>query len=130
MDDAWDVSWLNKDIGYLEGTAFPTWVGNSALTGHVYLSNGLPGPFVNLHSLKWGDLIFIHAYGQEFTFEVRWLAFVDPSSTSVIGHKDGTWITLLTCKEFDAAAGVYRLRTAVQAVLIRVKNEPGTRSDQ
>ena len=130
MDDAWDVSWLNKDIGYLEGTAFPTWEGNSALTGHVYLSNGLPGPFVNLHSLKWGDLIFIHAYGQEFTFEVRWLAFVDPSSTSVIGHKDGTWITLLTCKEFDAAAGVYKLRTAVQAVLIRVKNEPGTMSGQ
>ena len=34
------------------------------LTAHVYLANGLPGPFANLNELKYGDQIIIHAYGQ------------------------------------------------------------------
>jgi hypothetical protein len=43
----WNVAWLGRQAGWLEGSAFPSWNGNSTLTSHVYLSNGLPGPFVN-----------------------------------------------------------------------------------
>ena len=27
--DGWDVSWLGEDAGWLAGTAYPTWEGNS-----------------------------------------------------------------------------------------------------
>ena len=40
----WDVTWLGSNIGYLQGTAFPTWNGNSVLTGHATNANGKPGP--------------------------------------------------------------------------------------
>jgi hypothetical protein len=33
----WDVTWLGDSVGYLPGTAFPTWSGNTAIAGHVYL---------------------------------------------------------------------------------------------
>jgi uncharacterized repeat protein (TIGR01451 family) len=45
----WNVSWLGNQAGWLEGSAFPSWNGNSLLTGHVYLASGLPGPFVDLN---------------------------------------------------------------------------------
>lgn len=35
VDGEWDVSWLGKSAGYLEGSAFPTYSGNSILTGHA-----------------------------------------------------------------------------------------------
>ncbi|HEX5840188.1 MAG TPA: isopeptide-forming domain-containing fimbrial protein, partial [Anaerolineales bacterium] len=52
---SWNVSWLGDQAGWLEGSAFPSWKGNSVLTSHVYLANGLPGPFVNLNKLTYGD---------------------------------------------------------------------------
>ena len=61
----WNVAWLENPAGWLEGSAFPSWNGNSVLTSHVYLSDGLPGPFVNLNKLKFGDKIIVHAYGQK-----------------------------------------------------------------
>ena len=120
IDQGWDVSWLSDQAGWLQGTAFPTRAGNSALTGHVSLSNGLPGPFADLYKLKWGDQISIHASGLNYRYEVRSVKFVSPSASSVLAHKPQSWITLLTCKEFDPASGAYRLRTAVQAVLVSV----------
>lgn len=48
----WDISWLWKQAGWLNGTAFPGWKGNSAITGHVTLSNGKPGPFTELGKLR------------------------------------------------------------------------------
>ncbi len=120
VENQWDITWLGANAGYLDGTAFPTWVGNSVITGHVYLSNGLPGPFVNLSKLKWGDRIVIHAYGQKYIYEVRSALTVRPEDTTVLGHKDRDWVTLITCKEFDETSKTYKMRTAVQAVLISV----------
>ena len=120
--DGWNVQWLDKNIGYLDGTAFPTWKGNSVLTGHVYLSNGLPGPFVNLGKLKYGDKIIIHAWGQTYTYEVRQTKTIDPSDSSeVLKHEDLPWITLLTCKDYDDKSKTYLNRYMVKAVLISVK---------
>ena len=67
----WDTAWLGKQAGWLEGSAFPSWNGNSVLTSHVYLSNGLPGPFVYLSKLKFGDKVIVHAFGQKYIFEVQ-----------------------------------------------------------
>ncbi|HLO32899.1 MAG TPA: sortase, partial [Anaerolineales bacterium] len=116
----WNVSWLGKQAGWLEGSAFPSWNGNSVLTGHVYLSDGLPGPFANLNKLKYGDKIIIHAYGQKYTFEVRGNTVVEPNDSSILKHEEKPWLTLLTCKEYDERTNTYRKRVAIRAVLVSV----------
>ena len=118
-NDSWDISWLSGQAGYLEGTAFPSWQGNSVLTSHVYLADGSPGPFVHLSSLLWGDRILVHAYGSTYTYEVRTIKAVKPDDTSVLAHRDGAWITLLTCQDYAPSAHVYLKRLAVSAVLIQ-----------
>jgi LPXTG-site transpeptidase (sortase) family protein len=117
---AWDVSWLGNQAGWLNGSAFPTWSGNSVLTSHVYGSNGLPGPFVNLNTLKYGDKIVVHAYGQKYTYEVRTNTVVDPNNASVFAHEDKAWLTLVTCKEYDEKTNTYGKRVVVRAVLVAV----------
>ena len=121
-DNGWDATWLGNSAGWLGGTAFPTWKGNSVITGHVYNQTGAAGPFVNLAKLKWGDRIIINAFGQKYIYEVRSIKFIEPDDTSILGHKAQTWVTLLTCKEFDEKTQSYRWRVAVQAVLISVEN--------
>jgi len=61
----WDVTWLEDNVGWLNGTAFPSWDGNSVLTAHVTDSNGLPGPFANIKKLKYGDQIIILMFGEK-----------------------------------------------------------------
>jgi LPXTG-site transpeptidase (sortase) family protein len=122
-DGNWNVSWLANQAGWLEGTAFPSWNGNSVLTSHVYLSNGLPGPFVNLNRLKFGNKIIVHAYGQQYTFEVQTNAVLEPNDTSAFKHEEKPWLTLITCKEYDAKNNAYRKRVVVRAVLVSVADE-------
>ena len=119
----WNVSWLGRQAGWLEGSAFPSWSGNSVLTSHVYSSNGLPGPFVNLHTLKYGDQVIVHAFGQKYTFEVRTNAVVEPNDTSALKHEERPWLTLVTCKDYDEKTNTYRKRVVVRAVLVSVTAE-------
>lgn len=122
VDGGWDVTWLGNAAGYLQGTAFPTWKGNSLITAHVYDSNGQPGPFASLATLKWGDKIQVEAYGQVYTYEVRSVYTVRPWDQRPFAHKKEAWLTLITCKEYDIRADTYRLRTIVQAVLVSVSD--------
>ncbi|MDR3575436.1 MAG: sortase [Anaerolineaceae bacterium] len=119
--NTWDLSWLGSQLGYLGGTAFPTWAGNSVITGHSYLPSGLPGPFVNLAKLKYGSQIVIDAWGQRYVYEVRSVKQVLPSDSSVLGHEDLPVITLLTCEGFDASKGTYKYRLAVRAVQVKIE---------
>ncbi|HEX9385452.1 MAG TPA: sortase, partial [Anaerolineales bacterium] len=120
---AWNVSWLGNQAGWLQGTAFPSWNGNSVLTSHVYLSNGLPGPFINLSKLKFGEKIIVHAYGQKYTFEVQTNTVLEPNDTTAFKHEEKPWLTLVTCKEYDEKRNTYRKRVVVRAVLVSVVTE-------
>jgi len=122
-EGAWNVSWLGNQAGWLQGTAFPSWSGNSVLTSHVYLSNGLAGPFVNLNKLKFGDKIIVHAYGQKYTFEVQTNVILEPNDISAFRHEEKPWLTLVTCKEYDEKSKAYRKRVVVRAVLVSVTKE-------
>jgi LPXTG-site transpeptidase (sortase) family protein len=119
----WDVSWLDKNAGWLNGTAFPTWVGNSVITGHVYLSDGKPGPFVDLGKLKYGDRVIVHAYGSVYTYEIRENRTVSPDNVSAFKHEEKSWITLITCKTYDESTKTYSRRIVARAVLIKVELE-------
>ena len=122
-DTGWDVKWLGQDAGWLNGTAFPTWEGNSVITGHVTDSNGLPGPFANLKDLTYSDQIIVHLYDQQYIFEIRNKRLVRPETTAfAFEHlEDSSYLTLITCQSYDPATDSYRLRRLVRAVLVSVK---------
>ncbi|MCJ7548605.1 MAG: sortase, partial [Anaerolineae bacterium] len=122
LDGSWETAWLGSDIGWLQGTAFPTWAGNSVLTGHVYDANGLPGPFVNLSQLKYGDRIIIQAWGQGYIYEVQGTAQVQPENTAAaLGHEEYPWLTLITCRGYDEMTDSYRYRLVVKAVQVEIQ---------
>ena len=121
--EGWNLDWLWNQAGYLEGTAFPTWDGNSAITAHVSLPNGQPGPFANLNQLRYDDTIIIHSWGQRYIYKMRSAFEVKPQDTSPISHEDRPWITLLTCQGYDPQTNAYRYRLAVRAVLVDVQND-------
>jgi len=122
VDGGWDVSWLGNDVGWLNGTAFPTYAGNSVLTGHVVDANGLPGPFGSLNKLRFGDQVIIRAWGQRYIFEVRETDTIRPNDTkTALKHETLSWITLLTCKTYDEGSGTYLNRYIVRAVLVKIE---------
>ncbi|MEW6505265.1 MAG: sortase [Chloroflexota bacterium] len=116
----WDLTWLSSQIGWLEGSAYPTLAGNTALTAHVYDANGLPGAFVNLHTLKWGDVILIRTPNATYHYEVREVRRVQPTDLSVMRHEERDWLTLITCQGYQEVQNRYQWRVAVRAVLVKV----------
>jgi LPXTG-site transpeptidase (sortase) family protein len=121
----WDVSWLWTDAGYLDGTAFPTWRGNTAIAGHVVLPNGLAGPFARLAQLAYGDRLIIHAWGARYLYEVREVVQVLPGDLSVLRHEEHDWVTLITCSDFSEGTAKYASRVVARAVLVRIEGEKG-----
>jgi LPXTG-site transpeptidase (sortase) family protein len=117
----WDVRWLGDQAGYLEGTAFPTWPGNTGLAAHSTMPDGGPGPFARLGDLRWGDQVVLHAWGQRYLYEVRQNSLAAPGQLAVLKHENLDWITLITCQGYDETAGSYRWRRVVRAVLISVQ---------
>jgi len=124
------VTWLWNQAGWLQGTAYPATSGNSAITGHVYLPNGEPGIFVNLHTLSYGDKVILRAYGQKFTYEVRENKLVKPADITVLNRVDGTWVTLITCQGYNESSNTYASRVAVQAVLLKVEADKKTTNEK
>ena len=122
--DAGDVTWLGHDAGWLNGSAFPTWAGNSVITGHVWDADNQPGLFADLKTLKYGDKVLVHAFNSVYTYEVRDSELVSPVDTrSVFHHEDQPWISLLTCEDFNENTSTYTGRRLVRAVLMDVKPE-------
>jgi len=120
-DSSWDVTWLGNNAGYLEGTAFPAWTGNTVLTGHVTDPNGKPGLFANVKDLKVGDKTYIHTDGSLYVYEVRENRLIFPTSIStLLEHKDYDWLTLVTCESYNERLNKFVYRRMVRAVLISV----------
>lgn len=120
---AWDVTWLGNSTGWLNGTAFPTWEGNSVLTAHVTNANGLAGPFSNIKSLKYGDRVIVHMGGQQYFYEVRDTQLVRPYLTSfAFQDLEGySYLTLITCAAYNVDTEEYAFRRVVRAVLVEVE---------
>ena len=117
----WDVTWLGSGAGWLNGTAYPTWLGNSVITGHVWDAYNNPGPFAQVKTLKYSDEVRIHAGGQVYVYSVRENRVVQPDDTqSVLKHEEKAWVTLLTCEDYNARLDSYANRRIVRAVLVKV----------
>ncbi|MCH8342079.1 MAG: DUF11 domain-containing protein [Chloroflexi bacterium] len=119
--DGWDVTWLGDQAGYLAGTAFPTWTGNSVIGGHITLPDGTNGPFARLQELNYGDQIILYGWGMRYVYEVREEDLVRPDDPSIFRHEERAWVTLLTCDAYDESTDTYQMRRIVRAVLMRVE---------
>jgi LPXTG-site transpeptidase (sortase) family protein len=120
-NDGWNTTWLGNDAGYLEGSAFPTWEGNTVITGHIWTSTNRPGIFLNLNTLRYGDEVQIYAWGRVYTYQVMSNYLVSESNvSSVMQTRSADWLTLLTCDGYDPETGTYAYRRVVNALLISV----------
>jgi len=118
---SWDVSWLQNQVGWLNGTAYPTWKGNSVLTAHVVNADGKPGVFSHLKSLGIGEYIFVYSSGYRYTYKVVSNDVVQPNDASVMKHEDKSFLTLITCDSYDAKTGTYLQRVVIGAMLVDVR---------
>ncbi len=120
-DGSWDVSWLQNQLGWLNGTAYPTWKGNSVLTGHAVNADGKPGVFSQLKNLRHGEFIFVYSSGYRYTYQVISNQLVDPGDVTAFRHENESYLTLITCDSYDENSGTYLLRVAVRARLVDTK---------
>ncbi len=120
----WNVKWLEDSIGYLEGSAYPTWTGNSVLTGHATDANGNITSFGYIREIAVGEKIIIHSNGMIYIYQVKENRLILPSSIeSLFKHQDYSWITLVTCENYNEDLGKYTSRRMVRAVLISIMPE-------
>ena len=120
--DGWNAAWLGNYAGYLEGSAFPTWNGNTVITGHVWTAMNEPGIFLDLNTLHYGDKVQIYAWGQIYTYQVRSSFVVSKGNVaSVMQSEKADWLTLVTCDGYDPDSGTYTYRRVVRAVLMSVE---------
>jgi LPXTG-site transpeptidase (sortase) family protein len=117
----WNVSWLQDQVGWLNGTAYPTWKGNSVLTGHVVNADGKPGVFSRLKSLGLGEYVFVYGAGYRYTYKVVSNEVVQPDDASVMKHEDKSFLTLITCDTYDEKTGTYLQRVVIGAALVDVR---------
>jgi len=125
VDNNWDVAWLGRNAGWLNGSAYPTWTGNSVITAHVTDANGKPGLFANLKNLGYGNKLIVHQFGSKYTYEVRDTRMVFPDTTGyAFEHLEGkSYLTLITCQGYNFLTDSYMFRRVVRAVLMKVEAE-------
>jgi LPXTG-site transpeptidase (sortase) family protein len=122
--DTWNLTWLKDSVAYLEGSAYPTLTGNTVLSAHVMDANNNLGPFSDIKGMQSGQKIYIHAYGQVYVYQVQENRKIIPTSiSSVFKHEEYSWVTLVTCENFNEKTGLYNYRRMVRAVLISVVPE-------
>lgn len=122
-NSGWDLSWLGSSAGWLTGSAYPTWDGNSVITAHVWDASNNPGQFYQLKTLRYGDRFQIRSNGSIYIYEVRDNRLVSPTAfNTVFKHETASWVTLMTCEGFNANTSTYAYRRMVRAVLVNVIN--------
>ena len=120
--NGWNTSWLGNYAGYLEGSAFPTWNGNTVITGHVWTATNEPGIFLDLNTMQYGDEIRIYAWGQVYTYVVRSNFLVSETNVAaVMQSENADYLTLMTCDGYDPEDNTYLYRRVVRAVLVSVE---------
>ncbi|MBE0683215.1 MAG: sortase [Anaerolineales bacterium] len=117
----WDLTWLQNSVAYLEGSAYPTLAGNTVLTAHVLDAANNIGPFSDIKGMQVGQMVYIHANGQTYVYQVQESQKILPTSIAkIFKHEEDSWVTLVTCEDYNAKTGLYTTRRMVRAVLISV----------
>jgi LPXTG-site transpeptidase (sortase) family protein len=124
QDGGWNISWLQDQVGWLNGTAYPTRSGNSVLTAHVVNQDGKSGTFARLKYLGVGEFIYLFDAGYRYTYQVTSNQAARPDDSTLLGHLDKPYLTLITCDRYDVKSSAYLQRIAVRARLVDVRVQP------
>ena len=118
-DGTWDMDPLGEDIGWLTTTGEkPGGPLAVTLAGHVNISVGNAGPFVNLKRLDVDDRI-VYRYGDvDYEYAVRGQQTVEPDAVEALYVADGKQLLLVTCSNWSYFWGHYARRIIVTAELI------------
>ncbi len=120
-EDGWDLTWLGGNAGYLAGSVYPTWMGNTVITAHVWDAYNHPGPFAGIRNMKYGDQFAIEAYGKEYVYEVRENQLIQSTDLNeIMQHEEKDWVTLVTCENYNQQQETYTNRRMVRAILVQV----------
>ena len=107
--------------GWYTGSPAPGQLGPAVLLGHVNATDGGPGVFADLRSLKAGDLIEVaREDGSTGTFAVeRGEQYGKDAfpTLEVYGNTDAAELRLITCDGYDPATGKFDDNYVVYAVL-------------
>lgn len=115
-DNAWDVSELGHNIGWLDRTTWlePDW-GNTVLVAHVQLDDDDPGPFYFLGDMVEGDEIIVYEGEEEHHFQVVEILTVSATAIEVTHPTRDPILTLMTCTNWDMANGIFADRLIIRA---------------
>ncbi len=118
-DDNWDLTYLNRFAGHLEGTPKVGQGGNHVLAGHVEMKDGTPGPFASINLLAPGDIVTLmdDTPNQPTVkrYMVTTIKIVSPNDLNEIRNHGFEELTLVTCQDYDAKGRLYRTRVVVHA---------------
>jgi len=97
---------LSQPPSYYPQSALPGDVGNVLIAGH---RGGPAGYFLKLNELEPGDLIYLHAPGVSYSYEVEKVWVVEPTEIEVIAPLDYAALTLTTCQRVGKDPAARRL---------------------
>jgi LPXTG-site transpeptidase (sortase) family protein len=118
-DGAWDMAPLEEQVGWLTTTGErPGDDLAMALAGHINISLGRPGPFLNIVDLKSGDEVVYRRDGVDYVYAVRGTEKVEPDAVQQLYVPDGEQLLLVTCSDWSYFWSRYARRLIVTADLI------------
>ncbi len=117
-NQTWQVENLGQAVGHLEGTAPPGSNSNIVLVGHVTISKGVYGPFAGLSLLATGDEVIVYQNEQAYRYQIDSSETVERTAVDVTYPSVTGQITLITCSQWDKAAGRYINRLVVKGHLL------------
>lgn len=117
----WLIAGLRDEVAWLGETSWPGLGGNTALAGHVSLTNGGDGPFRNLPDLAPGDEVYLYTQENVYTYIMRDQRVVEEMELSVVSSTDRSQLTLITCSGWNAELKIYLSRVVVFADLARTR---------
>ncbi len=93
----WDVSQIDWEVGFFEGTAWFGEDSNTVLGGHSELAARQPAVFQHLDRLRAGDLITVRTTSGEWSFVVEQVTSVAVNDLTLLYPTDSAQLTLITC---------------------------------
>lgn len=113
--EAWDLSNLGNNVGYLQGTSRVDRGGNMVLAGHIETGRGEQAVFANLGDLQPGQPVLLIRNNAEFRYVVRERLVTGPDDLSILYPTDAETLTLITCGAYNLFDDLYEERIVVIA---------------
>ncbi len=121
VNQTWDISGLDRSVGWLSDTSWPGYGGNTVLAGHLNLDGFRGGPFLFLSSLQAHDRVFLYTQENQLIYEVTRQKLVAANDRTIYSVPGKQKLMLLTCSNWNPNTRTYEKRLLVEANLVGIK---------